>query len=193
MKIAAVELTGRGLTLEPFARAHYDGLAAIADDPNIWPYMGLDASGGGFDAWFAAAEAASASGGDVHFVARRNADGRLVGSSRYLNIFPEHKRLEIGNTWYAPDVWGSKVNPECKLLLLQHAFETLRLNRVEFRCDARNERSRAALHKLGAVEEGVLRRHMIVQHGYVRDSVQFGITRDDWPGVKAGLEARLAA
>jgi len=188
----AVALDGRRIALEPLAPAHEAGLRQAAAEPGIWTYMGLDAAGR-FDDWFAAAQTAAAEGREAHFVLRWKADGSLAGSSRYLNLAPAHKRLEIGHTWYAPRHWGGPVNPECKLLLLRHAFAGLGVNRVEFRCDSRNQRSRAALHKLGAIEEGTLRRHMIVRDGYVRDSVQFAITDIDWPRVERALEARLAA
>lgn len=192
MEITATELEGRLIRLEPLAWAHRDGLQAAADDSRIWPYMFLDGSGENFEPWFVQAHGAHDSGRECHFVVRVRESGAIVGSSRYINLAPEHKRLEIGSTWYAPSVWGGFVNPECKLLMMTHAFETLGVNRIDFRCDGRNNRSRKALHRLGAVEEGVLRRHMIVQHGYVRDTVQFGVTTDDWPGIKAGLVERLA-
>lgn len=188
---AAVPLEGRWITLEPLAPEHADGLRRAAADPRIWAYMFYDAAQV-FDAWLEAAETAAAAGREAHFVVRWRADGRLAGSSRYLNLAPEHKRLEIGHTWYAPAFWGGPLNPECKLLMMGHAFENLKVNRVEFRCDARNARSRAALHKLGAIEEGTLRRHMVVRDGYVRDTVQFAVTDAEWPRVKAGLEARLS-
>jgi len=189
---AALRLRGRWVTLEPLAPEHADGLRAAAADPKIWPYMFYDAASV-FDTWREAAEKAVAAGREAHFVVRWQADGRPAGSSRYLNLAPEHRRLEIGHTWYAPEFWGGPVNPECKLLLMTHAFESLQVNRVEFRCDGRNSRSRAALHKLGAIEEGTLRRHMVVRDGFVRDTVQFAVIAADWPGVKARLEARLAA
>jgi RimJ/RimL family protein N-acetyltransferase len=113
--------------------------------------------------------------------------------TRYLNIEEAHKRLEIGSTWYEPSTWGGPVNPECKLLLMRHAFETLRFHRVEYKTDARNARSRAAILKLGAVQEGILARHMVMADGHIRDSVIFSIVDTGWPKVKAGLEKRLAA
>jgi RimJ/RimL family protein N-acetyltransferase len=184
-------LEGRWVRLEPLAPAHAAGLREASAEPRIWAFMGMDVSTG-FEAWLRNAEAAVAGGSEAHFVVLDRAGGSVLGSTRYLNLAPAHRRLEIGHTWYRPERWGGPVNPECKLLLLRHAFEGLGVNRVEFRCDARNQRSRAALHRLGAVEEGTLRRHMVVRDGYVRDSVQFAITDRDWPGVEAGLEARLA-
>jgi RimJ/RimL family protein N-acetyltransferase len=187
----AAALDGRWIGLEPLAPAHEAELRRASAEPRIWTYMGTDVAAR-FDDWFRAAESAAAEGREAHFVVRLRTDDSLAGSSRYLNLTPAHKRLEIGHTWYRPAHWGGPVNPECKLLLLRHAFGTLGVNRVEFRCDARNQRSRAALHRLGAIEEGTLRRHMIVRDGFVRDSMQFAITDLDWPRVEAALEARLA-
>jgi len=105
----------------------------------------------------------------------------------------KHHRVEIGSTWYVPAVWSTRINPECKLLLLAHAFEVLGMNRVSFCTDIRNTRSQAAIAKLGAVKEGILRSHMITQGGRVRDTVLFSIVLADWPAVKAQLTARLAS
>ena len=130
---------------------------------------------------------------DLAFVVFHKPTGRYVGMTRYLNIEEAHKKLEIGSTWYEPSVWAGAVNPESKLLLMQHAFEALKFNRVEYKTDVRNARSRAAILKLGAKQEGIFRKHMIMADGHVRDSVYFSIIDDDWPAVKAGLEKRLAA
>ncbi len=118
-------------------------------------------------------------------------DHALVGSTSYLDVVLRHRRVEIGSTWYVPEVWNTFVNTECKLLLLTHAFEVLGMNRVAFCTDVRNERSQAAIAKLGAVREGVLRSHMITQGGRIRDSVLFSITASDWPQVKENLTLRL--
>ena len=115
-----------------------------------------------------------------------------LGSARFTHIFPAHRRAEIGGTWYAREAQGTAVNPEAKLLLLGHAFAA-GLRRVELVCDARNARSRAAILKLGAREEGRLRAHMVLPDGGRRDSLMFSITDEDWPAVRARLEARLAA
>ena len=125
------------------------------------------------------------------FAVVRRSDNAVIGSTRYLNITPADRRLEIGSTWYVVGAWGTAVNPECKLLLLSHAFETLGANRVELRTDRLNERSQAAILKLGAIREGVLRRHMKVHGGRMRDTVVFAIISPEWPRVKARLRARL--
>jgi N-acetyltransferase len=114
-----------------------------------------------------------------------------VGSTSFLEIRLEHLRVEIGNTWHAPRVWGTGVNVETKLLLLGHAFERVGLRRVEFKTDARNERSRGALLALGATFEGIFRKHMVVRDGGARDSAYFSVIDDDWSAVKERLERRL--
>ncbi len=126
------------------------------------------------------------------YAVRLVASGELIGATSYIDPTPQHKRVEIGWTWYRPDQWAGAVNPECKLLLLAHAFDTLGLNRVQLVTDVLNTRSQAAIAKLGASREGVLRSHMITRGGRVRDTVVFGITLTDWPRVKDGLLARLA-
>jgi RimJ/RimL family protein N-acetyltransferase len=184
-------LFGRYVALEPLSDRHESELRQAADDPAIWPYLPVPGAGEGFDAWWRDAIDAREARGDVVFAVRLRERGRVVGSTRYLNIVAEHGRLEIGYTWYERVAWGGMVNPECKLLLMTHAFEQWRFNRVEFRCDSRNTRSWQAIKRLGAVEEGILRHHMVVQHGHVRDTVQFSVLAGEWVNVKAGLEARL--
>lgn len=191
MAFSVSTLTGRFVQLEPLAEMHRAGLRTSADDERIWQHTLILARGAGFDAWFDDALAQQQAGRQFPFAVRRLPDGRLVGSTSYLDPNERHRRVEIGSTWYAPDVWGSVVNAECKLMLLRHAFEVLGVNRVAFLTDMRNERSQAAIAKLGAVREGVLRAHMITQGGRLRDSVVFSITASEWPGVQARLTARL--
>jgi RimJ/RimL family protein N-acetyltransferase len=185
-------LTGRWVQLEPLEEQHRDALRAAADDERIWVHTLTVARGPGFDRWFEDALAQRAAGRQLPFAVRRLADRAVVGSTSYLDPVPRHRRVEIGSTWYTPGVWGTLVNPECKLLLLAHAFDVLGMNRVALCTDARNSRSQAAIEKLGAVKEGVLRSHMVTQGGRVRDSVLYSIVRGDWPEVKARLTARLA-
>jgi RimJ/RimL family protein N-acetyltransferase len=184
-------LMGAYVGIEPLAGSHEAELKAAADDPTLWPYMFRDGSGEGFAEWWREAVDAHDAGNEVVFVVREQESGRVVGSTRYINIAPAHLRLEIGHTWYERAAWGSNVNPECKLLLMTHAFEALGYNRVELRCDSRNARSWEAIKRLGAIEEGILRRHMVVQNGYVRDTVQFSVLLEEWPRVQKGLEARV--
>lgn len=122
----------------------------------------------------------------------RDRSGAVVGSTSYLDVNEKHRTLEIGATWYAPASRGTRVNPAAKLLLMEHAFEALGCIRVQLKCDERNIRSQRAIAKLGAVREGVLRHNMIMPDGHLRNTVYFGVVAPEWPGVKAGLRARLA-
>jgi RimJ/RimL family protein N-acetyltransferase len=134
----------------------------------------------------------NAQGRMITYAVRRLSDDALVGSTSYLALAPEHAKVEIGATWYQPSAQATAVNPEAKYLLLSNAFGA-DYNRVELKTDARNARSRAAMKKMGATEEGTLRGHMWMPQGYFRDSVYFSILASEWPQVKTKLEARLAA
>jgi RimJ/RimL family protein N-acetyltransferase len=183
-------LTGRFVTLEPLEPRHHGDLIAMVDaDPAIFTYMPVNLSEG-FAPQIARIAADNAKGVLMSYAVRRHSDGAIVGSTSYLANVPENARVEIGFTWYARQAQGSAVNPECKFLLLENAFGA-GYNRVEFKTDSKNARSRAALKKLGAVEEGALRGHMWMPQGYFRDTVYFSVLAAEWPGVKAGLEARL--
>jgi RimJ/RimL family protein N-acetyltransferase len=165
------------------AERHREGLrAAAAEDPEIFRFMVYT---GDFDAYF---DAALAAPGEVPFVVA--AGDREVGSTRYLNYEAPHRRVEIGWTWLCPSAWGTDANTETKFLLLEHAFEQAGLQRVEFKTDRRNERTRAALLKIGCQFEGIARKHMMLPSG-PRDSAWYAITEDDWPEVKAKLIWRL--
>jgi RimJ/RimL family protein N-acetyltransferase len=179
-----VRLEGRLVVLEPLEGRHVDGLRAAADDERIWTWMTTR----DVEAWIAQALAATDT---QHFAAIH--DGEVVGSTSYLNLVPQHLRVEIGNTWNNPSTWGTGVNVEAKYLLLRHAFETLSLRRVEFKTDALNERARAALAALPAQFEGIHRKHMVVRGDERRDSAWYAVIDDDWPEVKAALERRLQA
>jgi RimJ/RimL family protein N-acetyltransferase len=190
----AVRLEGRLVVVEPLARDHAEGLRRAAADAAIWRWMTVAAhEPEGFERWLEAALAAAAEGTEVPFAILLRETGEPVGSTRFMTLRPEHRGLEIGWTWHARGVWGTGVNVEAKLLLLAHAFETLGCMRVEFKTEARNERSRAALEALPARFEGVFAKHMLVRGGEVRDSAYYAITDDDWPAVRANLARRLAA
>ncbi len=187
-------LKGRFVTLEPLAESHREELrpAAMAD-PSIFAYMPLGIAEE-FDKWFSwSLNEAGPKRGEMVYVVRRMADETLVGSTRYLNISKHEPKVEIGHTWYMPDAQGTAVNPECKYLLMHQAFEDFACVRVELKTDARNAHSRRAMEKMGAKFEGILRQHMRVSDSFVRDSAYFSIIDSEWPEVKAGLEARLAA
>lgn len=191
---AAQRLEGRIVVLEPLAPAHEQGLRAAAADPEIWTWMLSDASTvDGFADWFDRALANARSGKEIPFAVLDRRSGDPIGSTRFLSLRPEHLGLEIGYTWLAASAWGSGANVEAKLLLLGHAFEGLGCIRVEFKTDALNERSRAALEALPARFEGIFRNHMLAQEGRRRDSAYYAVVDNDWPDVKANLLRRLSA
>lgn len=189
----AVPLQGGLVALEPLSAGHADGLWAAAQAPEIWRWLAhVGSSRASFDRWMETALAAARDGREGVFAIRSRRSGELVGSSRYLNVRPADRALEIGWTWLNPSAWRSGVNVEVKLLMLGHAFEALGCVRVELKTDARNERSRAAMAALPAQFEGVLRKHMIVPDVGVRDSAYFSVVDEEWPAVRANLEERLS-
>ena len=191
MELRATQLVGSAVQLELIDERHREELRVAADHDRIWEHTVAVVRGAAFDPYFAAALTARDGDREVPFVVRLRKTGRVVGSTRFLDPVERHRRVEIGATWYAPDTWSTVVNAECKLLLLRHAFEGWGANRVALLTDILNVRSQAAIRKLGAREEGVLRAHMIVKNGRVRDSVLFSITRPEWPHVRTNLEERV--
>jgi RimJ/RimL family protein N-acetyltransferase len=190
----ARRLEGRIVVLEPLAREHERGLYAAAQDAEIWRWMSYNAveSPESFHAWFEEALRASKAGEEAAFAILSAESGKLIGSTRYLTIRPEHRGLEIGWTWLVRSAWGTGANAEAKLLLLEHAFDRLGCIRVEFKTDARNERARAALEAIPARFEGIFRSHMLVRGGERRNSAYYSVTDDDWPVVRTLLERRLS-
>ncbi|BCJ89456.1 N-acetyltransferase [Terrihabitans soli] len=184
----SITLTGMIVRLEPLTAAHESEIAEAAKDPAIWKHTAFARTAHDY---VASALKAQAEGEQVPFVVRRLSDGKVCGMSRLFEIDAHHRRCEIGYTWYIPEEWGTKVNPEAKLLLMTHCFEVWGARRVQFKTDHENLRSQAAIAKLGAVKEGVLRAHMIRPDGTQRHSVIYSVTNEEWPKVKAGLEARL--
>jgi RimJ/RimL family protein N-acetyltransferase len=186
-------LTGRIVMLEPLRAEHEPALRPAAADERVWRFMRTVASDlDAFRRWFGEALAASAWGTEAPFCIV-GSDGAAVGSTRYMALRPDDRVLEVGHSWITPSAWGTGANTEAKLLLLTHAFEALGCLRVEFKTDARNERARAALAAIPATFEGVFRKHMLVRGGERRDSAWYSVIDDDWPAVKAALEARVAA
>jgi N-acetyltransferase len=184
---------GRLVVVEPLAAEHEEGLVAAASDPDMFAWMPVDmaSSREALHDWLTTSLASARAGREVPYVILSAQTGEVLGSTRFLEIRLEHLRAEIGWTWVTRPAWSTGVNIETKLLLLAHALETVGLRRVEFKTDARNERSRGALLALGATFEGILRKHMVVRDGGERDSAYYSVIDDDWPAVKRHLRGRL--
>lgn len=191
MNIEIRPLEGRFVRLEPITPALRDELRAAIDcDPESWEIMSVNGCGEGFEDWWGALQGETQRGERIGFAIRRLSDGKVVGTSSYLNIRKLHKGLEVGATFLHPEARSGPVNPESKRLLLAHAFGAGAI-RVEFMIDLRNVRSQAAVEKLGASKEGVLRNHKITWTGHVRDTAVFSITDYDWPAIRERLAYRL--
>jgi RimJ/RimL family protein N-acetyltransferase len=192
--IDAVTLTGRKLVvLEPLQREHEDELLAAARDGELWKlwYTSVGSPDAVLD-YIDNALAMRENQGAMPFVVRSQLDGKIIGSTRYFNVDAANRRLEIGHTWYSKSVQRSGVNTEAKLVLLEHAFEVLDCIAVEFRTHWFNFDSRAAIARLGAKQDGVLRNHAISPNGTLRDTVVFSIIASEWPTVKAHLRHQLS-
>jgi N-acetyltransferase len=186
-------LEGELVRLEPMTRAHEDGLWEASRDERTWTWLSVlqPATREEMDAYVGEALANANAGLELPLVTIRRGDGRVVGSTRFLTLRPEHRSVEIGWTWLHPDAWGTGINVEAKLLMLEHAFERLGCLRVELKTDARNERSRAAMAALPAQFEGVHRKSMLVRGGQRRDSAWYSVLDDEWADVRANLLRRL--
>ena len=192
MEPLTTRLEGSIVVLEPLERSHAEELWEAAQAPEIWEWL-ADIGGDRrlFDGWMKQTLETGAAAAEGPFATRLRADGGVVGSSRYLNVRPIDRVVEIGWTWLNPRAWRTGANVEAKLLMLEHAFETLECVRVEFKTDARNERSRGALAAIPAQFEGVLRRHMIVPTVGQRDSAYYSVIDEEWPAVRENLRRRL--
>ena len=188
----APTLEGRLVRLEPLRPEHEEPLWLASRDPRTWRWLSVvqPQTPGEWHAFVAQALAAATAGTEIPLVTSRR-DGEVVGSTRFLALRPEHRSVEIGWTWLARSAWGSGANVEAKLLMLSHAFDVWGCRRVELKTDALNDRSRGAIEALGASFEGVHRKHMLVRGGENRDSAWYSVVDDQWPEVRARLEARL--
>ena len=186
-------LDGELVRLEPLAAGHEDGLWEASRDPRLWRWLSIQQpqTPAEFHSYIEEALTQAAAGAEFPFATMRQSDDRIVGSSRFLALRPEHGSLEIGWTWIEPSMWGTGANVEAKLLMLGDAFDRLGCRRVELKTDALNERSRAALAALPAQFEGVHRRHMLVRGGENRDSAWYSVIAEEWPEVRANLLRRL--
>jgi len=179
--------------LETLTRDHVPDLWAVAQHDEIWRYMPVHPrSYDSMSRMVAGIIAETAHGQVIPFATRNLATGQIVGSTQILDIQPAHRGAEIGFTWLTPAAWRTAINTECKLLLLTYCFESMNLIRVQLKTDARNNRSQRAIERLGAVREGVLRKHRILHDGYIRDSVYYSIVDNEWPHVKLKLADLLA-
>jgi N-acetyltransferase len=190
MWVEPVVLEGRTVRLEPLTVAHAEGLRSVGD-LDLFAYTPMFPNDMSAEGWYDYLQRTLATPDRVPFAIVLRDTGQPVGTTSYLEIRPAHRGLEIGYTWIGRAYQGTQVNPENKYLLLSHAFETLGAIRVQLKTDGRNLQSQRAMTKLGAQREGTLRKHIIMPDGYLRDTVMFSITNDEWPTVKQAIEARL--
>jgi len=185
-------LEGDSVCLEPMKPTHADALIEAASDGNLWElWVTTVPSKETITDYMEQAFFAKSDGTAMPFVVIEKASGKVIGSTRYCNAAPAHRRVEIGYTWYSKRYQRTSVNSECKVLLLGHAFEALDAIAVEFRTHIENKASRTAIARLGAVQDGILRQHLIMPNGSIRDTVVFSITRDEWQAVKANLLQKM--
>ena len=191
--IERVTLQGKYVRLEPISEAHIDGLAEIGIGHEFWKFMLYGAMNTKDDFRFFVTDLLERekAGTDLPFVAIHLPSGRIAGCTRYLNIMPKDKGLEVGGTWYGLDFQRTPVNTECKYLLFSHAFETLKCIRLQLKTDSLNTRSQAAIERIGAKKEGVLRNHMITPEGRIRHSVFYSVIDTEWEDVKKRLEEMM--
>jgi N-acetyltransferase len=192
MENLTTRLEGSIVTLEPFAKDHVEELWEAAQAPEIWAWLADLHRRERFDRWVELTLEAARAGREGPFTTRDAGNREAIGSSRYLNVRSADRVVEIGWTWLNPSAWRSGANVEAKLMMMRHAFEKLECVRVEFKTDARNERSRAALAALPAQFEGIMRNHMIVPDVGQRDSAYYSVIDSEWPEVRSNLERRLA-
>lgn len=187
-----ITLTGRFVTLEPLNKTHLSGLQAAASDGELWNlFFAAVPTPEKMDSWIETALQAQQEKKALPFIVRENSSGQIVGTTRYYDIEEQHKRLNIGYTWYAKRVQRTAINTECKLLLLRYAFEEQRCNVVGFKTDWLNQTSQHAIERLGAKRDGVLRNHMVLANGRIRDTVVYSILNTEWEGVRQNLMFKL--
>lgn len=192
MKVARVTLEGKHARLEPLAKSYLAGLAQVGLDEELWRWSPIPVrTTEEMAAYIETALQEQERGMSLPFAILEKATGRAIGSTRYGNIDRTHHRVEIGWTWVARDWQRTAINTEAKYLLSRHAFETLGCLRVELKTDSLNEKSRTAILRIGAKEEGIFRNHMITESGRIRHSVYFSIIESEWPAVKVRLETML--
>jgi RimJ/RimL family protein N-acetyltransferase len=191
--VQAVTLEGQLVRLEPLSLDHLEDLASVAFEGDLWRWTVVQPTDkAGLRAWIEVAVAAGDAGLEQPFATVDPSTGRAIGSTRFMSIVPEHRRLEIGWTWVALDHQRTGANREAKLLQMTHAFEVLGANRVEFKTDSLNTKANPGLLGIGATYEGMFRNHMVMPGGRLRHSTYYSVIKEEWPDVKARLEAKLA-
>jgi RimJ/RimL family protein N-acetyltransferase len=196
MEIDIAKLSGSRVYLEFLSPAHREAIRPLAKNEVIWEFNkmlpGDDSYDAAYDSYFDAALDKNGLGGQQTFVIKKTDDNSIIGMTRFYEISPKEKTVLIGYTWYIPGVWGKVYNKECKLLLLQYAFENMKFNRVELRVADQNVRSQKAVEKIGGVKEGILRKHGYRNDGSIRHTVVYSIIDDEWPQTKEKLSGLIA-
>jgi len=196
MEIDIAKLSGSRVYLEFLSPAHREAIRPLAKNEVIWEFNkmlpGDDSYDAAYDSYFDAALDKNGLGGQQTFVIKQTDDNSIIGMTRFYEISPKEKTVLIGYTWYIPVVWGKVYNKECKLLLLQYAFENMKFNRVELRVAHQNLRSQKAVEKIGAVKEGIFRKHGYRNDGSIRHTVVYSIIDDEWPQTKEKLSGLIA-
>lgn len=190
INITPLTLEGKHVRLVPPDLKYVDDLVEAAKPNEIWEFIATapGQSREEMSAWMREAITETQTGSRIWFIVIRKSDNRAIGATSYMDIHRKDRGLEIGGTWITTSAWRTPINTECKYLLLRHAFETLGCLRVQLKTDARNIRSQKAIERIGAVKEGVLRKHMLTRTGYLRDTVMYSIIDTEWQTVKARLE-----
>ncbi|GED72273.1 N-acetyltransferase [Brevibacillus reuszeri] len=192
LQIAPVTLEGKLVRLEPLGPEHVEGLWEAGRFEQIWSYMSIAMHNPEDTQSFVEQALQNAQEGtELPFVIVSQETDKIIGSTRFLGISRKDRGLEIGFTWLTPSVWKTAVNTECKFLLLRHCFEELECIRVQLKTDSRNLNSQRAIKRIGGIQEGVLRNHMVLREGYIRDSVYFSIVDKEWPAAKEKLQMLL--
>jgi RimJ/RimL family protein N-acetyltransferase len=193
VKLQPITLEGSSVRLEPLSESHHDALCAVGLDPELWMWIPMQVLDRDQMMNFIRRELAEqAQGTSIPFATVEHSSGTVIGATRFMNIDVVNKRVEIGSTWIAKPWQRTAINTEAKYLMMRYAFETLGCNRVELKTDALNTKSRNAILRIGAKEEGILRQHMTTWSGRLRDTVYFSVIAPEWPDVKLGLEAKIS-
>ncbi len=192
VNLAPVTLEGSDVRLEPLSESHHDALCAVGLDPELWKWIPIQVlTRDQMMKYIRAVLADQEKGTSIPFATVERTSGKVVGATRFMNIDVPNKRVEIGSTWIGGPWQRSAINTEAKYLMMRHAFEAWGCNRVELKTDSLNSKSRNAILRIGAKEEGILRSHMVTWSGRLRDTVYFSVIAPEWPEVKANLEARM--